>query len=180
MIRRAEASDAPALAELLTQLGYPSTDSEIAARLEALRAYPRAVALVAVNGFGEVVGLVTGHLFPSIHDNQLVAWLTTLVVLEDARGAGIGSSLVNHIEEWATQNGAKRLAVTSATHREEAHAFYEKRDYERTGLRFGKHLHPEPGVGPRLSPGTEGTASVRQAAFQEVLRPSGSSPKRDC
>jgi GNAT superfamily N-acetyltransferase len=64
-------------------------------------------------------------------------------VLEDARGAGIGSSLVTHIEEWATQNGAKRLAVTSATHREEAHAFYEKRDYERTGVRFGKRLSPD-------------------------------------
>jgi len=142
MIRRAEASDAQALSELLTQLGYPSSVSEIAARLEALRAFPSAVAVVAVNGFGEVVGLVTGHLFPSIHDNQLVAWLTTLVVLEDARGAGIGSSLVTHIEQWAMRNGARRLALTSGAHREEAHAFYERRDYERTGLRFAKHLYP--------------------------------------
>jgi GNAT superfamily N-acetyltransferase len=140
MIRRAEASDAQALSELLTQLGYPSSASEIAGRLDALANFPSAVALVAVNGFGEVVGLVTGHLFPSIHDNQPVAWLTTLVVLDDARGAGIGSSLVKHIEEWATQKGAKRLAVTSGTHREKAHAFYEKREYERTGVRFGKRL----------------------------------------
>ena len=140
MIRPAVASDAQALSELLTQLGYPSTAPEIAGRLDALAKFPRAVAFVAINGYGEVVGLVTGHLFPSIHDNQLVAWLTTLVVLEDARGAGIGSSLVKHIEEWATQNGARRLAVTSATHREAAHEFYEKRDYERTGVRFGKRL----------------------------------------
>jgi GNAT superfamily N-acetyltransferase len=140
MIRPAVASDAQALSELLTQLGYPSTAPEIASRLDALAAFSRAVAFVAINGYGEVVGLVTGHLFPSIHDNQLVAWLTTLVVLEDARGAGIGSSLVKHIEEWAAQNGARRLAVTSATHREAAHAFYEKRDYERTGVRFGKRL----------------------------------------
>jgi GNAT superfamily N-acetyltransferase len=140
MIRRAEQSDAQALSELLTQLGYPSSTSEIADRLDAVVTFQRAVAFVAVNGYGEVVGLVTGHLFPSIHDNHPVAWLTTLVVLEDARGAGIGSSLVTHIEEWATQNGATRLAVTSATHREEAHAFYEKRDYQRTGVRFGKRL----------------------------------------
>lgn len=140
MIRRAEASDAQTLSELLTQLGYPSSASEIRGRLDALVTFPRAEAFVAINGFGEVVGLVTGHLFPSIHDNQPVAWLTTLVVLEDARGAGIGSSLVKHIEEWATQNGAARLAVTSASHREEAHAFYEKRDYQRTGVRFGKRL----------------------------------------
>ena len=140
MIRPAVASDAQALSELLTQLGYPSSVSEVTGRLDALAAFPRAVAFVAINGYGEVVGLVTGQLFPSIHDNQPVAWLTTLVVLEDARGAGIGSSLVKHIEEWATQNGARRLAVTSATHREAAHVFYEKRDYERTGVRFGKRL----------------------------------------
>ena len=140
MIRRAEASDAHALSELVTQLGYPSSASELSARLETLAKYKSAIALVALNGFGEVVGLVTGHLVPSIHDNQPVAWLTTLVVLEDARGAGIGSSLVGQIEEWAMQHGAKRLAVTSASHREQAHAFYEKRDYDRTGVRFGKHL----------------------------------------
>ena len=149
MIRRAEASDAQALSELLTQLGYPSSVSEIAGRLDALATFARAVAFVAVNGYGEVIGLVTGHLFPSIHDNHPVAWLTTLVVLEDARGAGIGSSLVTHIEEWAAQNGATRLAVTSATHREEAHAFYEKRDYQRTGLRFGKPLHPPGETSPQ-------------------------------
>ena len=140
MIRPAVASDAQVLSELLTQLGYPSSVSDVAGRLDALATFPRAVAFVAVNGYGEVVGLVTGHLFPSIHDNNPVAWLTTLVVLEDARGAGIGSSLVKHIEEWATKAGARRLAVTSATHREAAHAFYEKRDYERTGVRFGKRL----------------------------------------
>jgi predicted N-acetyltransferase YhbS len=142
MIRRAEASDAQELSELVSQLGYPSSPPEISARLEKLGKYEGAIALVAVNGFGEVVGLVTAHLVPSIHDNQPVAWLTTLVVLEDARGAGIGSSLVGEIEKWAVKNGAKRLAVTSATHREEAHAFYEKRDYDRTGVRFGKVFRP--------------------------------------
>ena len=148
MIRRAEANDAHALSELLTQLGYPSSASEISARLDTLAKYEGAIALVAINGFGEVVGLVTGHLVPSIHDNQPVAWLTTLVVLEDARGAGIGSSLGGQIEQWAVKSGAKRLAVTSATHREEAHAFYEKRDYDRTGVRFGKRLSPDPPAKP--------------------------------
>ena len=140
MIRPAVASDAPILSELLTQLGYPCSPAEIPARLDAFARFPQAAALVATNGFGEVVGLITSHIVSSIHDNDPVAWLTTLVVLEDARGAGIGSALVKHIEEWASRNGAKRLSVTSALHREETHAFYEKRDYERTGVRFGKRL----------------------------------------
>jgi len=139
-IRQAEASDAPILSQLLTQLGYPCSPSEIPARLNPFAESPRSAAFVATNGYGEVVGLVTAHIISSIHDNDPIAWLTTLVVLEDARGAGIGSSLVKHVEEWATQSGAKRLSVTSANHREGAHTFYDKRDYERTGLRFSKRL----------------------------------------
>jgi GNAT superfamily N-acetyltransferase len=95
---------------------------------------------VATDRYGEVVGVVTAHLIPSIHDNEPVAWLTTLVVLEDARGAGIGSALVEHVENWATDNGARRLSVTSAMHRRATHEFYEKRGYENTGLRFAKRL----------------------------------------
>ena len=139
-IRRAEARDAPILSQLLAQLGYPASVEEIPARLNAVATFPRAAAFVATNGYGEVVGLVTTHIFPSIHDNGPVAWLTTLVVLEDARGAGIGSSLVKHVENWARENGAQRLSVTSGAQRKATHAFYENRGYERTGLRFGKWL----------------------------------------
>ena len=143
-IRAAVPSDAPILCELLTQLGYPSSEAEIPARLSAVASFPRAAAFVAMNGFREVVGLVTTHIFPSIHDNEPVAWLTTLVVLEEARGLGIGSALVKHVEEWATRNGAKRLSVTSGKQRRATHEFYEKREYENTGLRFTKQLRRDP------------------------------------
>jgi GNAT superfamily N-acetyltransferase len=139
-IRAAAPSDAPILCELLAQLGYPATESEIPARLGAIADSPQAAAFVAINGYGEVVGLATTHLFPSIHDNDPVAWLTTLVVLEDARGAGIGSALVRHVEQWAVRNGAKRLSVTSGKQRKATHEFYEKRDYANNGLRFTKKL----------------------------------------
>ena len=133
-------ADAPAISELLGQLGYPAAVSEIPQRLHALAAFPTAAAFVSTNGDGEVVGLVTSHIIPSIHDNEPVAWLTTLVVLEDARGAGIGSALVQHVERWAAEKGAKRLSVTSGAQRLATHEFYEKREYERTGLRFSKRL----------------------------------------
>lgn len=142
-IRPAAPSDASVLCELLAQLGYPATVDEIPARLSAVANFPRAAAFVAINGYGEVVGLATTHIFPSIHDIQPVAYLTTLVVLEDARGAGIGSALVKHVEQWATRNGAKRLSVTSGMHRRATHEFYVKRDYENTGLRFTKKLTGE-------------------------------------
>lgn len=139
-IRPAVPTDASAISELLGQLGYPASVQEVPPRLRALLDFPAAVAFVATDAYGEVVGVVTGHLIPSIHDSEPVAWLTTLVVLEDARGAGIGSALVDHIEKWATHNGARRLSVTSGMHRKATHAFYEKRGYENTGLRFAKNL----------------------------------------
>ena len=139
-IRPAAISDASAVCELLAQLGYPAAPHEIPNRLTALTTYPQAVVLVATNGYGEVVGLGTSHIFPSIHDNEPVAWLTSLVVLEDARGAGIGSALVEYIEKWAARNGAKRLSLTSGLHRTAAHDFYQRRNYENTGLRFTKKL----------------------------------------
>ncbi len=139
-IRPALPADAPMLSELLAQLGYPAPASEIPQRLRALSSSPASAAFVATNRFGEVVGLITAHIITSIHDNDPVAWLTTLVVLEDARGAGIGSALVRHVERWAAEKGAKRLSVTSGIQRQATHEFYEKRDYERTGLRFSKRL----------------------------------------
>jgi GNAT superfamily N-acetyltransferase len=139
-IRPALPADAPVLSELLTQLGYPATVSEVRQRLRAFSNSPALAAFVATNRYGEVVGLITAHIIASIHDNNPVAWLTTLVVLEDARGAGIGSALVRHVEQWAAGKGAQRLSVTSGIHRQATHEFYEKRDYERTGLRFTKRL----------------------------------------
>ena len=56
-IRSAVPTDAPVLCELLGQLGYPASESEIPARLSAVANFPRAEAFVATNGYGEVVGL---------------------------------------------------------------------------------------------------------------------------
>ena len=142
IIRAADPMDAAALCELLAQLGYPASVDEIPSRLAALRALPNAAVLVAANRYGEVIGLATCHIFPSMHDSDPVAWLTTLVVLEDARGAGIGSELVRHVEEWAAKKGAKRLSLTSGLHRKDTHEFYERRSYQNTGLRFSKNLVP--------------------------------------
>jgi GNAT superfamily N-acetyltransferase len=144
-IRPATERDAAAIAQLLDQLGHPAPVSEIPARIAALRDFPGAIAVVALDGFGEVVGLETIHIFPAIHSENPVAWLTALVVLEDVRGAGVGSALVEYAESWAKQNGATRLSLTSALRRTDAHEFYARRNYENSGLRFTKTFIREGG-----------------------------------
>ena len=71
-IRYASIKDAPTLAQLLGQLGYPTRTDDVAARLLVPRQYPNAVALVADQN-GNVVGLVTCHMFPAIHVTAPVA-----------------------------------------------------------------------------------------------------------
>lgn len=138
-IRPAAAADAEAIAELLGQLGYPTTAREVTGRLGALRDIQRDIVLVAESD-GVVAGVVTGHVFHSIHSTPLVAWLTTLVVREGSQHSGIGRQLAAAVEDWARSRGAIRIAVTSGKHRDGAHAFYERIGYERTGVRLAKQL----------------------------------------
>jgi GNAT superfamily N-acetyltransferase len=139
-IRPATADDSAIIAVLLDQLGYPASAEEIPQRLAALNKLPKAIAVVAEDPELGVVGLITSHLFPSIHDNEPVAWLTTLVVLDGVRSRGVGSELVRFVEEWAAKNGAPRITVTSHKRRERTHQFYQQRGYEWTGLRLTKSL----------------------------------------
>ena len=138
-IRPAVADDAPALARMLGQLGYPTDANEIPGRLQRMHERPGTTVFVAEKG-GKQVGVVTIHLLPSLHTSAPVAWLTALVVDEAARGTGVGSALVTRAEEWATRHGARRLALTSHLRRKEAHEFYKRRDYEHTGVRLAKEL----------------------------------------
>lgn len=137
-IRQAAPDDAAALGRLLGQLGYPTNAAEVPNRLENVHARPGTTVLVAEGESGDVVGVVTIHLFHTLHTNEPAAWLTAVVVDENSRGQGVGSALVARAEEWAAEHGALRLSLTSALHREKAHAFYKARDYEHTGVRLTK------------------------------------------
>lgn len=138
-IRAATDADAPAIAALLADLGYPAESGAIPERLAALASHPGTLAIVAELD-GDVVGLATCHVYPALHRVEPVAWLTSLVTAELARRRGVGGALVASVERWATSRGATRLSLTSATKRTDAHEFYERRGYEKTGIRLGRAL----------------------------------------
>jgi GNAT superfamily N-acetyltransferase len=139
IVRAAAAADAAAIGALIGELGYPTVGADVPGRLATLVASGRAVALVAESD-GTVVGLVTAHMLATLHHPEPVAWLTTLVVSEAARGLGAGRQLVRAAEEWARAQGAVRISVTSGIQRADAHEFYRRIGYAQTGLRFGKAL----------------------------------------
>ncbi len=136
-IRAPLPSDAPALADLCAQLGYPTTPDAVAQRLSRLDADPTVRTLVATSD-GVVVGLATVHIRHTINHDAPLGQLTLLVVDERVRGTGVGRALVRAAEAWARQCGCKRFVVTTALARTDAHAFYERLDYKHTGRRYGK------------------------------------------
>jgi GNAT superfamily N-acetyltransferase len=136
-VRDASPNDAEAIARLCTQLGYPLESRIVPGRLARLASDPNARSLVAEKA-GEVTGLATVHLRYTLNHETPIAQLTLLVVDEANRTHGIGRVLVNAAEEWSRSRGAKRLVVTTALQRTDAHAFYEKLQFKHTGRRYGK------------------------------------------
>ena len=139
VVRSPRAEDAADIAALMTELGYPSPAAEIPARLKALSGEPGSIVWVAEIEH-RIVGVATARTFAGLHVATPVAWLTALVVAERMRGKGVGKQLVAVAEEWARQQGAAKLALTSALHRAEAHEFYKRLGYDHTGVRLAKTL----------------------------------------
>lgn len=138
-IRPAIPDDAAPLAELATQLGYPSKPEQMAQRLALLPSLGSQVfvALLAerVAGFVQV----SPH-FPFLMD--CAAEVAALVVDEQWRGRGIGHALLQAAEAWARQQGYSTMHVRTNIVRERAHAFYRREGYEviKTALTFAKRL----------------------------------------
>ena len=136
IIRPAVSSDSAHIAHLLDELGYPSSPEAIPARLKAL-AEGTSIALVAERE-GVAVGVITAHSIASIHDDEMVTWITTLAVSSEVRQGGVGRALVQAAERWAQERGSRRISVTTALHRAVAHTFYERLDYTHSGRRYTK------------------------------------------
>ena len=138
IVRGPRDGDAEAIAPLLGQLGYPSSPQQVRTQLQALRGDEPASIVWVAELDGVVVGVASARSFPGIHLAEPVAWLTVLVVDETVRGRGVGRRLVAEAEEWARSRGARRLSLTSAVHRKEAHQFYINLGYQQTGVRLAK------------------------------------------
>jgi GNAT superfamily N-acetyltransferase len=136
-VRDADERDAPAIASLCGQLGYPTPAEAVVPRLDRLRENGQTRVVVAAIG-DAIVGLATIHLRHMLNHESPIGQLTLLVVDESVRGRGVGRILVAESEAWARARGCKRFVVTTALRRADAHAFYEKLGYTHTGRRYGK------------------------------------------
>lgn len=138
-IRIAELTDAAPLARLMCELGYETTASEMAARLERIAADERYRTFVAVHD-RNVCGMIGTLTLVSYAHNDSTGRILALVIFRAMRRRGIGRALIEIAEKDFAQRGIRRVALNTQLTRDDAHRFYESIGYERNGWRFVKQL----------------------------------------
>jgi ribosomal protein S18 acetylase RimI-like enzyme len=132
-------NDAAALAELMCELGYETTQLEMQTRMERIAADERYRTFVAVRD-GKVCGMIGTLTCPSYEHNDPGGRILALATSSAMRRRGTGRALIAAAEEDFAQRGIKRVALNTRLAREDAHKFYESLGYERNGWRFVKQL----------------------------------------
>jgi GNAT superfamily N-acetyltransferase len=89
---------------------------------------------------GTVIGFLSFDFEPAFHREGRIGTITAMCVLENMRGQGIGSKLIEQAEAFAIQCGCVRIAVASGIQRHETHQFYLSCGYKEKTKRFVKDL----------------------------------------
>ncbi len=117
--------DAAAVATLTTQLGYPVDAEELLRRARAILDRDDHVLLVATDEADRPIGWLHVLQHATLEEPER-AVIAGLVVDEDARSNGIGTSLLSAGEAWARSRGLDTMLVRSRSTRTRAHRFYER------------------------------------------------------
>jgi GNAT superfamily N-acetyltransferase len=140
-IRRAKSADAPQIAMLAGQLGYPATEAQIRERFREIKPLFQNAVFVADSAKDGVIGWLHVSKEPLL-ESEIRAEVNGLVVADGQRSLGAGAKLLAAAEDWARKHGCKSMSVRSNVIRERAHKFYERNGYEhyKTQKSFRKPL----------------------------------------
>lgn len=148
IIRTATAHDLPELVDLLQQLFNlevdftpdPPTQRK---GLELLLQTPTATLFVAeINR--KVVGMCTLQILVSTAAGKKIGWIEDVVVHQTHRGTGIGSALLQHVEQWAHRHQLARLQLQADQNNTPARTFYRKQKWQPTALSGWWKIKPDP------------------------------------
>jgi len=142
-VRRAEARDLDALAELFAGLvaHHAAIDPAFRARADTYERFPKLLARqlgdpdAAVFVFEEPGGLVgfcsaRVERTPGAAEEASRVAIDDLAVRSDRRRKGAGRALVDAVDAWARSRGAERLEVRVAVRNPEGQAFWRALGYE--------------------------------------------------
>jgi N-acetylglutamate synthase-like GNAT family acetyltransferase len=129
VVRRADASDADAVFDLVRQLGAAfvpvrtAFDESFAAIVNG--DHSDVLLLVAENAEGVVRGYALTTIARLLSTNGLSAQLQEIAVDEDARGLDLGTVLVHEVEAECIRRGVRQLTVAARR----AGGFYDRLGY---------------------------------------------------
>jgi ribosomal protein S18 acetylase RimI-like enzyme len=137
-VRPARAGDAGEVFILVQELAttFVPTKRKFVESLSRLCANDDALVLVAEETGGELAGYLLGFRYDTFHADGLVTLVEELCVRPDARGSGVGRTLILEFEAWSRTSGGRLVAV--ATRR--ARAFYESIGFESRGNYLEKRI----------------------------------------
>lgn len=141
-IRPARADDAPELARLAQELGYPTGAGEMHRRLGIIAGHADHAVFVAerddraTEGKRAAAEASNRRILGWIHvarrlllESGESAEILGLIVDRRARRLGIGRRLVEAAEPWSRARGLECIVVRSNVAREESHRFYPALDF---------------------------------------------------
>ena len=147
-IREAQLEDAANIVALIQELAQdegdpsPLTESYAATYL----AQSHSQVLLAEKG-GEVVGLLSYSIRPSLYHAGPACEIEELVVHKGARRLGVGSRLIEAVLQRAAANRCQEISVSTLFDNEGAIALYKQHGFEDEALLLERHLQ----LGPFLS-----------------------------
>ena len=124
--------------DLLAGLGRPAVDGNPDPQRQVFLdhlAFDDASVFVAEDE-GTVIGVASLWIRPRLNWTTPEAWLAELYVDPARRRRGAARALVDACVQEARRRGCRRLVLESATHREDAHAFYEAYGFEHAARRY--------------------------------------------
>lgn len=138
-VRAARRNDLPALCALLGELFAIEADfkpepSRQWAGLERLLERSQEAVVLVAEADGAVLGMCSAQVLISTAEGGEAALVEDVVVRGDARGRGIGRTLLDALEAWCRQRGIRRLQLLADTANTPALEFYRARGWQPTQL----------------------------------------------
>jgi ribosomal protein S18 acetylase RimI-like enzyme len=140
-IRPVETKDIPSLKGLFKQLGYKTDTASLEQRIGE---HHDTLCTLVAESDKEVCGVIVINFIMPIHENNLWALISALVIDESSRGEGVGQQLLIASERIAAMRNCSQIELSSSEKRIRAHKFYENNGYKEVRKRFVKTLTARP------------------------------------
>jgi len=127
-LRPATAADAPRIAALFTEEGYPAGATAVEARLGRFNTDDSTV--IVADHDGDILGFIALHVVPRFEHDDAFVRIVALVVDSAVRDRGIGRVLMAEAERIGRAREAAFVEITAGHHRPAARHLYDSLGYD--------------------------------------------------